>query len=313
MAHRKRQQEHENHERWLVSYADFITLLFAFFVVMYSLSSVNEGKYRILSESLEAAFRAPARAMEPVQVGNIARSPFEIPPEFRKTPSVLDINYILRTFGEEDQLAQLKHTIKAMAKELKQAMAPLIDDDLVNIRSDDLWIEVEIKTSILFSSGSAGLAAPAKPILQRLAIIVKNYPNRIHVEGFTDNIPIRTRIFPSNWELSAARAATVVRLLAQSGVDPSRMVAMGYGEYRPKADNSTLAGRVKNRRVVVTILADVDKQKSTLPGTVSDKLIQELSPSLENLSPPTPKVEEQRPAVSPPDSVDNGGRDITRI
>jgi chemotaxis protein MotB len=277
VARKKPQQEHENHERWLVSYADFITLLFAFFVVMYSLSSVNEGKYRILSESLQAAFRAPTKALEPIQVGDIARSPFDIPKEFRNTPQALDISFVLESSIERDPNWKTKQTVKSMVKQLEKAMSSLIDEDLVSIRADELWVEVEIKTSILFPSGSAQLDSQAVPVLRRLADIIKNYPNRIHVEGFTDNVPINTRIFPSNWELSAARAATVVRIFSQDGVEPARMVAIGYGEYRPKADNSTPHGRSKNRRVVVTILADVDKANNNqLLLTLSDRATKEL-------------------------------------
>jgi chemotaxis protein MotB len=283
VARKKPQQEHENHERWLVSYADFITLLFAFFVVMYSLSSVNEGKYRILSESLQAAFRAPTRALEPIQVGDIARSPFDIPKVFHNTPQALDISYVLESSIERDPYWKTKQAVKSMVKQLEKAMLPLIDKDLISIRADELWVEVEIKTSILFPSGSAQLDAQAVPVLRQLADIIKNYPNRIHVEGFTDNVPIHTRVYPSNWELSAARAATVVRIFSQDGVEPARMVAIGYGEYRPKADNSTPQGRSKNRRVVITILADVDKaNKNELLLTLSDRATKELTQQVNN-------------------------------
>jgi chemotaxis protein MotB len=283
VARKKPQQEHENHERWLVSYADFITLLFAFFVVMYSLSSVNEGKYRILSESLQAAFRAPAKSLEPIQVGDIARSPFDIPKEFHNTPQALDISFVLESSLERDPYWKTKQTVKSMVKQLEEAMSSLIDKDLISIRADELWVEVEIKTSILFPSGSAQLDVQAVPVLRQLADIIKNYPNRIHVEGFTDNVPINTRVFPSNWELSAARAATVVRIFSQDGVEPARMVAIGYGEYRPQADNSTPQGRSKNRRVVVTILADVDKANNNeLLLTLSDRATKELMQQVNN-------------------------------
>ena len=291
MARKKPQEEHENHERWLVSYADFITLLFAFFVVMYSLSSVNEGKYRVLSESLQAAFRAPTKALEPIQVGDIARSPFDIPKEFQNKPQVLDIDYILESVEDKDLYAKAKKTVKQMAKQLKNAMSSLIDDDLVSIRADELWIEVEIKTSILFPSGSAHLDTRAVPVLRRLANIIKNYPNKIHVEGFTDNVPINTRVFPSNWELSAARAATVVRILAQDGVKPARMVAIGYGEYQPKADNTTPEGRSRNRRVVMTILADVNQAGNmSLPPILSERAVKELAPRAGNPAAEVPGV-----------------------
>ena len=283
MARRKPQQEHENHERWLVSYADFITLLFAFFVVMYSLSSVNEGKYRVLSESLQAAFRAPAKAMQPIQVGDIARSPVNTPKQLRNTPQAINIDFILESAEDKDLYARTKKTVKEMAKQLETAMSALIEDDLVSIRADELWIEVEIKTSILFPSGSARMDTRALPVLKRLANIIKNYPNKIHVEGFTDNVPINTRVFPSNWDLSAARAATVVRILAQDGLDPARLVAIGYGEHRPKADNTTPEGRNKIRRVVMTILADVNQAGNmSLPPILSERAVKEMTKRADN-------------------------------
>jgi chemotaxis protein MotB len=258
MARKQKHEEHENHERWLVSYADFITLLFAFFVVMYSLSAVNEGKFRVLSEALVAAFNSTPKSLQPVQQGQPIKAPAPVttvqpikapalvtPPELAPPPPApVD--------------SPRTQAIKEMADDIERAMGPLIKADLLVVRRDSLWIEVEIKTSILFPSGSARLQAQAIPILEKIAAILGRFPNAVHVEGFTDNVPINTLAFPSNWELSAARAASVVHLFMGSGIKPERMAAIGLGEYRPIADNASEEGRNKNRRVVLVVLADGD-------------------------------------------------------
>jgi chemotaxis protein MotB len=280
MARKKRIEEHENHERWLVSYADFITLLFAFFVVMYSISSVNEGKYRVLSDSIVSAFRDPARSLAPIQVGNPLRSQ-------QKLESILDHNKqiieifkapLLRESAEQVNDKQSKSEPRAvqeqtrdegidesaqqLADSIEEAMADLVDDGLIDVRRDKRWIEVEIKSSILFNSGSSDLSDESVPLLRKLAEKIIPLDNVIHVEGFTDNIPINNFEFISNWELSASRAASVVHLFTRLGIDPQRMAAIGYGEFRPVASNAKPAGRAKNRRVVLVIMSGSDARIS---------------------------------------------------
>ncbi len=246
MRRRRRQPEHENTDRWLVSYADFITLLFAFFVVMYAISSVNEGKYRVLSDTLVTAFSNTPRTLEPIQIGEEGIS---------GDPGLFDGGLPGEPVGNLGQIAD----------DFERLLRPLIDQDLISVTRDEDWIEIEINTSLLFSSGSAELAPDASPILQRLAGVLSQYPNAIQVEGFTDNVPIATPIYPSNWELSAARAASVVNLFARNQVEPERMVAVGYGEFRPIADNATAQGRRQNRRVVLVISAE-QRERRLLGG-----------------------------------------------
>lgn len=270
MARKRRHEEPENHERWLVSYADFITLLFAFFVVMYSTSSINEGKYRVLSDSLMGAFKNRERSIDPIQVGKLVRTPYvdDAPPvtspvspdvptpgesEGAGTPGSAD--------GDPQGGNAAMEDIDALAKLMGRSVLPQIDEDLVEVRRHDDWLEVEIKTSILFPSGSARLNDAAIPILESVADVLKGFPNPVQVEGFTDNVPIHTVAFPSNWELSAARAASVVHLFMKYGVRPDRMLAIGYGEHRPLAENDTPDGRSKNRRVVIVIPAGEDTRK----------------------------------------------------
>lgn len=243
----RKHEEPENHERWLVSYADFITLLFAFFVVMYSVSSVNEGKYRVLSDALEAAFRAPASSLNPVNVGRGGQPTAFDPsnPVMIQLPRMPLAHFIPEKEEEVD--------IDRIAENVENALETLIDQELVSVKKDGLSLEIELKSRILFPSGSAQLASTAKPILLQLADIIRGFDYPVRVEGYTDNVPISTRQFPSNWELSAARASSVVRLISSAGIDPLQLTASGFGEFRPVANNETEEGRASNRRVVVVV------------------------------------------------------------
>ncbi len=243
---RRRHEEPENHERWLVSYADFITLLFAFFVVMYSISSVNDGKYKVLSETLEGAFNQPQRFLDPIQIGE------EIPRGLARS----DGDGMAGDTGEGAPRDALQDITEAM----QSAFGELISAGDLEVRGNELWIEIELNSSLLFPSGDALPLDAGFDLIERIAMILAPYQNPIHVEGFTDNMPINSRLYPTNWELSAARAASVVRMLGIGGVDPQRMAAVGYGEFRPVADNTTAAGRRANRRVVLLISRYLDSR-----------------------------------------------------
>lgn len=251
MRRRRLQDENENTERWLVSYADFITLLFAFFVVMYSMSSVNEGKYRVLSDTMVDAFKTPPRSPNPIQIGEPVKN---IKPEAGQVDKPQLIKLKPKSAAEDTSMQRI-------AQDVKQAMQPLIEQGLINIKQDKLWVTVEMNTSILFPSGSADLADEAHPVLKDLSAVLNKLPNHIDVEGYTDNLPINNEVFPSNWELSAARAASVVHLFTKHSVAPDRLAAIGYGEFRPVANNQTNEGRSKNRRVAVVILANKNARR----------------------------------------------------
>lgn len=261
MARKKKHEEHENLERWLVSYADFITLLFAFFVVMYSISAVNEGKFRVLSDALVAAFRPINPSAKPIEIGVKMKAvniqpplPLPIPRQSFNITDALDK-------PTQAEMAERAKTIKTMADEIERGLKEMIDKNLISVRRTSQFLEVEIKSSVLFSSGSARLSLGAVDPLETIALTLKRFPNVIHVQGFTDNVPISTSVFPSNWELSAARAASVVQLFTRSGIDPERMAAIGFGEYRPKGSNDTAEGRQQNRRVVLIVLADTSQKR----------------------------------------------------
>mgnify|MGYP000715314557 CR=1 FL=1 len=245
--------ESQNVDRWLVSYADFVTLLFAFFVVMYAISSVNEGKYRVLSDTLVAAFNTPPKSSTPIQIGK----PIEDVAVPQTAPGVAKPIRV-----EPPRVDDQKARMARIARKVENSLRPLIDKNLIKVTHNKLWVEIEIKSSILYSSASAELEIEAYAPLKKLAKVLKALPNNIDVEGHTDNLAIKTSLYPSNWELSAARAASVVHLFTQQGISPTRLAAIGYGEFRPVAGNDSVKGRRKNRRVKVIILADKNSRRA---------------------------------------------------
>lgn len=259
---KKRHEEHTNHEAWAIPYADLMTLLLAFFVVMYAVSVVNEGKFRVMSESLIEAFNGSSRAIAPLAQSKVP--PHELEPSL-SSPTVssnplVPINMPIpqrRTPATPasrnvSKLADLER----IENQVRKALQPLIDKKLVIVRHGPDWLEIEIRTDILFPSGVAQLSTPANDVLRNLASILAPFANPLRVEGFTDDVPIKTASYPSNWELSAARAASVARLFADHGVDPARLGIIGWGEVRPIADNATVEGRNHNRRVLVVVMSE---------------------------------------------------------
>ncbi|MDY7560718.1 flagellar motor protein MotD [Pseudomonas sp. 10B1] len=252
MARRRRVEEHDNHERWLVSYADFITLLFAFFVVMYSISSLNEGKYKVLSQALIGAFNEPDRSLKPIPVGD--QKPLTITPSL---PLIKDSEEV------DAGLAQSSITpLQTIANDVRDGFGDLIKSNQMTVRGNELWIEIELNSSMLFGSGDAMPSDAAFNIIEKVAKIISPFDNPIHVEGFTDDQPIRTAQYPTNWELSSARAASIVRMLAIDGINPARMASVGYGEFQPVASNTTAEGRAHNRRVVLVISRNLEVRRS---------------------------------------------------
>lgn len=316
MARRKKHEEHGNHEAWAIPYADLMTLLLAFFVVMYAMSSVNEGKYRILSDSLVAAFRGSPRTLQPIQVGEknvgsgadinmtiVQQAMLEGQPRSMLEPAPLKVSDILshgaRHASDNAYEAELTSSamieLESVAAEVEQAMSDLIREEMVIVRRHGVWVEVEIRTDILFPSGVATLSPEAQSILQRLAETLKPFPNPIRVEGHTDDRPIRSAAFPSNWELSAARAASVVHLFTRAGMDPRRLAVVGLGEYRPAQSNATPQGRNMNRRVLLVILSG-----NGLPeGDYAEQRGQALSDAAEPQTPPAVTTVEASPEPQP--------------
>ncbi len=276
-----------NHERWLVSYADFITLLFAFFVVMYSISQVNEGKYKVLSNTLTEAFstnpfKNTPRTLDPFQVGDIVKSNPKNYVELEPTAIVENETgdkeqptEALEGNGPDSQNGGIPTELQQINNRLGENFSELIDEELISLRGNEEWLEVELKSSLLFSSGDARLSNSALELLGGIAEVLKGAASPVRVEGFTDDIPINTAQFPSNWELSTARASAVVQLFIEEGVEPERLAAIGYGEFQPVADNDTEEGRSANRRVVLMISKTGELRPDLRVATSPDELRQQ--------------------------------------
>ena len=269
MARKKKHEEHVNAEAWAIPYGDLVTLLFALFTVMYAISSVNEGKFRVLSDSMIAAFHGAPKSIRPVNLGEKEPGKGGDKPLTGITPTVFiklkddkstrDGNLQPRdpTKSEGMRSADLPGALIRMQRQVQDAMQALIDAKLVTVRRENMWLEIEINTDILFPSGAGEFAPTAEPVLDKLAEVLRPFPNPIRVEGHTDDRPIRTPSFPSNWELSAARAASVVHQFTRQGIDPLRLEIVGFGEFHPRQPNDTSEGRNANRRVVVLVLEEV--------------------------------------------------------
>jgi len=289
MSRKRRPEEHENHERWLVSYSDFITLLLALFVVMYAVSHVNEGRYRAVAGSLVAAFGNQPNQLNPQPIATMA--PDALPPIHGPMgDSTGDYLIAKRARRAAEAQRRQQEKMEIIARDVMAAFDPLLKNGQVRISQSNLGVRVEIDASLLFAPGQAVLQEESSRVLESVAQVLKNVDHAIQVEGHTDNIPIVTEKFPSNWELSAVRASSVVRLLIDNGVEAVRLTAVGYGENRPLEPNDSEEGRKHNRRVTVMILstaldtpahrsyqtqtppdtADAAEDPAALSGTVSN-------------------------------------------
>lgn len=239
MARKKKEEEHENHERWLVSYADFITLLFAFFVVMYSVSMINEGKLRAAADAISKAFN-------PIQA-------------FTATPVKIDPKVT-------EDISKLVTPDVKVYEQIQQALKEMGDlGDRVTVTIEKRGIVIRVADTVLYDTGRAEIRNDAIRILDKVGSILGRLDNHIRVEGHTDNIPIKTAHYPSNWELSTDRASAIVRyFIDRIKMEPFRLSAGGYAEYRPIDSNSTPEGRAKNRRVDIIIMNEQESAQE--PG-----------------------------------------------
>ena len=246
------QDDADNTHRWVLSYADFITLLFAFFVVMYSISSVNDGKFRVLSDSMESVFRTAEPLPAPIDLGGgmtgVGRMPDNDSQGGQPTRPLEEV--------AQDDFPVPVTAIDAhdvTAGEIEKVLKDPIELDNVRIRQSEEWIEVELDGKFAFASGQAQLSKAAEPTISRLAALIKTSSTPVRVEGFSDNVVVQNDVYGSNWELSAARAGNVAATFVARGVDAQRLSATGFGELHPVANNDTAHGREKNRRVVIAI------------------------------------------------------------
>ena len=307
MARKEYEEETDNPDRWVMPYADLVTLLFALFVVMYSVSSVNEVKYRVLTASVQDAFgqtqttaptadiatpnpeeEAPRAAVssEPATSTTSATTPPRAPEDMMlqisktlsqntqpeiglgkgsdlgaSTSSGNDNLISMQpplppesgASSEEEETEQIKQQMDGVANDIRSALASMIKGGSVSVTRSNNGVRIEINASVLFTPGDYKLNPESTRTLSTTAQILANKTYTIQVDGYTDNIPIKNSIFPSNWELSAARAGTVVRLFTQNGIADARLTASGHSANDPVQSNDTIEGRAKNRRVTIGI------------------------------------------------------------
>lgn len=248
MAKKKHEEEHENHERWLVSYADFITLLFAFFTVLYATSQKDISKAQEFQRSIQKAFRSfidfgglMGKFVDTNEATQFLPPPIDVVPQEGTGPKEME-DYISRELEEEMGDSEMK--------------------EILELHTEAEGVAVSLASSSFFDPGEALIKEEALPRLNKIANVLKKTNRHMVVEGHTDNTPIHTTKFPSNWELSSARASTIARyLITQFGISPSRVVVAGYADQRPLVPNDTVEHRSKNRRIDILIVTDSKKAK----------------------------------------------------
>lgn len=255
MAKPKKEEKHVNHERWLVSYGDFLTLLFAVFVALYAMGQADQKKVEQVMQSMRESF-----GYTTIQ-GSAARPTVVDSTDIRIVPSITpDLTNKGRSQG---QIMGGKGRARAEEKDfraIKAAMEAYLvkqgAQDKVSVSITRRGLVVSLKEAGFFDSGSAIVRESAYPLLAKVAESLGGYSNAVRVEGHTDTMPINSATFPSNWELSTGRATNIVHFLTKSyDFDPEAISAAGFGQYRPIAENTTSEGRSKNRRVDIVLLS----------------------------------------------------------
>ncbi len=241
--------DESNTDRWMVSYADFITLMFAFFVVMYAISSVNDEKYRVLSATLAETFAVDHASNEPIQVGE---------PTLAASPHVVDLPDSTAYADQEYGNTYIEDPVEAA----ESLLGGFAQAEGVSIEPNNDWLELSLDASVLFAPGQTALTATAQDLLAATLQLIKQTNNPLTIEGYTDNVPSESAAYPSNWEVSAARASAVARYFVSQGVRAERISAVGYGENFPVATNATPAGRAANRRVVIVLARRLDASRN---------------------------------------------------
>ena len=239
----RRSSDHVHHDRWLVSYADFITLLFAFFVVLYASSKADQQKQAQIAQSIRSAFEALGVFPSPPDSHAAPADPKDVPP----------VNVVLG-----DDLAaspEVQQDLHRLQNQLAAALAAQVAQHNIALKLGRDGLVISLRESGFYDSGSALPHPQSKPIIDRVAATIGATPYDIRIEGHTDNVPIHTAQFASNWELSTARATELAKLFIVSyRLAPARLSAAGFAEYHPVAANDTPEGRSQNRRVDIIVL-----------------------------------------------------------
>ena len=269
---RRHEVEQDNVHRWLVSYADYMTLLFALFVVLYAMAMVNEKPFETITESFGMIFQASDDKTK-----NRGHGDDILMLNTTKTNKALYGNGLLDVAGPEliegeknlsnISDAQVGSNLTSLEKELNTALYDLVESGYAQLQVDGDWLEIELNSGLLFPSGSSSATNSAKNILSVIYDVIGDVSNFVRIRGYTDNQVINNEVFSSNWELSVYRATAILRTLEQLSLNPARMAIEGYGQYYPNADNTTAQGRAQNRRVVIAISKYGLKKTNLLKGT----------------------------------------------
>jgi len=290
MSRKKKHGEHANHERWLVSYADFITLLFAFFVVLYSSSQVDKRKVGKLALAIQVAFQ---------QMGAFPTSNTKLPLSESEPMPFQDVQVIENVSRSQDlqrfvqpgsgtlSNAVVPGQIRGIQEAIEKALAPEIMRHVVDIKQQREGLVISLREMGFFESGSATMRRSSADAVDRLVGVLKDRPEMLRIEGHTDNVPIHNAHFSSNWELSTARAMELLRIfIIGYKFAPDRLTVSGYGEYHPVDTNDTPEGRGHNRRVDIVVIAP----PGPLPKKVPPKpLVSEIGPANSDEKPAPPK------------------------
>lgn len=245
---RRHQQDDHISETWLIPYADLLTLLLALFIVLFASSKLDAHKFDQLVQSMTVAFNGGT---------GFFQSPNPLPAPPNASVTIVETNHA-RTAEEREQERKFLHETREL-QQLKEQLDVYIEqtnlEGKLETKVTDLGLMITILDNALFDSGSAVVRPEARELAAEIARLLEEQPREVVIAGHTDNVPINTREFPSNWELSSKRALNFMKIILENEkLDPSKFSATGYGEYRPIADNSTAEGRAKNRRVEVSIL-----------------------------------------------------------
>jgi chemotaxis protein MotB len=293
-----------NHERWVISYADFVTLLLATFVVMYAVSTINSSKFQQMAESFSTAFigrtthvqdtgfaaanKAPFTSMpNPVHVPIVTREQQmkNLPPDLIQQPmSGNPTENLSQSAFQQDKNttpSQLQQKVEQRLQglddayeQLNKSLAPLISKGTVHVSLQELGVVIDINEVLLFNSGKAELTPNAQQLIDQIAKILADLHYQIQVNGFTDNVRIHNAQFDSNWDLSATRAISVVKRIVAAGIDPSLLVGAGFGEYHPIAPNDKPEGKAANRRVSIVVVSPLkgsDPAKTEMLGSAAER------------------------------------------
>lgn len=234
-------------QRWMLSYADFLTLLFAFFVFLYAISSVDSAKFEAVSRNLLQIFQVEPTSIRPIELEATPAGPDFFNPLYRPEPIASTREDLADTeiYHQESTLLEVRQEIEAYFQQQ-------LNDQLVSITGNSDWMAIDLDEPVLFSPGSADITAQAEAILYEVAALLAPLELPVAVEGYTDRSPPGGR-FDDNWTLSVLRAANVVRYLQTAGIAGERLSAVGFGEYQPRFDETNEARTARNRRVSIVV------------------------------------------------------------